>query len=179
MSQGGDPVDCATGLFVLSRNDLTVAGTIPLALTRVYRQGDSTSRAFGIGTTDRYDIFTVGDINPYTYQDLILPDGGRIHFVRTSSGTSYTDAIYKHTATPSAYYGAVISWVNNGWQLRMRDGRTMFFAECAFCANSRMAALLEFDDRLGNKVTLTRDSYGNLTQINNPGASRKREGHAL
>ncbi len=168
VSQGGDPVDCATGLFVLSRNDLAVAGTIPLVLTRVYRQGDSTSRAFGIGGNDRYDIFTVGDTWPWTYQDLILPDGGRIHFVRTSSGTSWTDAVYKHTATPSAYYGAVISWVNNGWQLKMRDGRTMFFAECAGCTSSRMAALREFDDRLGNKLMLTRDSYGNLTQISNP-----------
>ncbi|MBR8091543.1 Ig-like domain-containing protein [Burkholderia cenocepacia] len=168
VSQGGDPVDCATGLFVLSRNDLAVAGTIPLVLTRVYRQGDSTSRAFGIGGNDRYDIFTVGDTWPWTYQDLILPDGGRIHFVRTSSGTSWTDAVYKHTATPSAYYGAVISWVNNGWQLKMRDGRTMFFAECAGCTSSRMAALREFDDRLGNKLILTRDSYGNLTQISNP-----------
>ncbi|RQS71913.1 Rhs family protein [Burkholderia sp. Bp8963] len=168
VSQGGDPVDCATGLFVLSRTDLTITGTIPLALTRVYRQSDNTSRAFGIGTTDRYDIFTIGDINPYTYQDLILPDGGRIHFVRTSSGTSWADAVYTHTATPSAYYGATISWLNNGWVLKMRDGRTMYFAECAWCSNSRMAALREFDDRLGNKLTLTRDSYGNLTQIGNP-----------
>ena len=167
-SQGGDPVDCATGLFVLSRTDLTVAGTIPLALTRVYRQKDTISRAFGIGANDRYDIFTVGDMNPYTYQDLILPDGGRIHFVRTSPGTSWTDAVYTHTATPSAYYGATISWFNNGWKLKMRDGRTMFFAECAGCSNTRAAALREFDDRLGNKLTLTRDSYGNLTQITNP-----------
>ncbi|UEP39789.1 DUF6531 domain-containing protein (plasmid) [Burkholderia ambifaria] len=168
VAQGGDPVDCATGLFVLSRTDLSVAGTIPLALTRVYRQGDSTSRAFGIGTSDRYDIFTIGDTGSYTYQDLILPDGGRVHFVRTSAGTSWSDAVYTATSTPSAYYGAKIRWVNNGWQLKMRDGRTMLFAECAGCTNSRMAALREFDDRLGNKLTLTRDAYGNLTLINNP-----------
>jgi len=167
-SQGGDPVDCATGLFVLSRTDLSVAGTIPLALTRVYRPSDSTSRAFGIGANDRYDIFTIGDMNPYTYQDLILPDGGRIHFVRTSAGTSWTDAVYTHTATPSAYYGATIRWLNNGWQLKMRDGRTMFFAECAGCTSARPAALRQFSDRLGNQLTLTRDSYGNLTQISGP-----------
>lgn len=168
VSQGGDPVDCATGLFVLTRTDLEVAGTIPLALTRVYRQNDSTSRAFGIGTTDRYDIFTIGDANPWTYQDLILPDGGRIHFARTSSGTSWNDAVYTHTSTPSAYYGATISWVNNGWQLKMRDGRTMLFAECFQCTSAQQAALREFDDRVGNKLMLTRDSYGNLTQISNP-----------
>ena len=40
-----------------------------------------------------YDIFLVGDVSPYTYQDLILPDGGRIHYSRTSLGTSYSDAV--------------------------------------------------------------------------------------
>ncbi|SFQ19572.1 RHS repeat-associated core domain-containing protein [Ralstonia sp. NFACC01] len=165
---GGDPVDCYTGLFLHTRTDLTVRGTVPLSITRTYRQGDSVSRAFGIGTNHPYDIFTVGDTFPYTYQDLILADGGRIHFVRTSPGTGYTDAVYAHTATPTAYYGAVITWANGRWQLKMRDGRTMYFADCAGCVSSRLAALTEFDDRLGNKIMLTRDAAGNLTQVSNP-----------
>jgi hypothetical protein len=44
---------------------------------------------FGIGTTFQYDIFMVGDINPYDYQELILPDGGRVRFDRISPGTSW------------------------------------------------------------------------------------------
>lgn len=165
---GGDPVDCYTGLFLHTRTDLTVRGTVPLSITRTYRQGDSISRAFGIGTNHSYDTFTVGDYGPWTYQDLILPDGGRIHFVRTSPGTGYTDAVYTHTATPTAYYGAVIKWASGRWQLKMRDGRIMYFAECMGCVSSQRAAMTEFDDRLGNKITLTRDANGNLTQITNP-----------
>ena len=165
---GGDPVDCSTGLFLLTRTDLTVRGSVPISVTRTYRQADSVSRAFGIGTSDPYDIFTVGDMNPYTYQDLILPDGGRVHFVRTSAGTSWTDAVYTHTATPSEYYGAVISYVGGKWKLRMRDGRVMYFYDCPGCSSSRGAALREFYDRLGNKLTLTRDANANLTQIANP-----------
>jgi hypothetical protein len=49
-------------------------------------------------------MFLVGDVNPYTYVDLILPDGGRIHYVRISPGTSYVDAEYEHIATPTAFY---------------------------------------------------------------------------
>lgn len=165
---GGDPVDCYTGLFLLTRTDLSVGGTVPISVTRTYRQADSVSRAFGVGTSDPYDIFTVGDMSPYTYQDLILPDGGRVHFVRTSAGTGWTDAVYTHTATPSEYYGAVISYVGGKWKLRMRDGRVMYFYDCPGCSSSRGAALREFYDRLGNKLTLTRDANANLTQIANP-----------
>ncbi|WP_050982884.1 RHS repeat-associated core domain-containing protein [Cupriavidus basilensis] len=166
--QAGDPVDCYTGLFLHTKTDLTVAGTVPISVTRTYRQRDSVSRAFGIGTNQPYDIFTIGDMNPYTYQDLILPDGGRIHFVRTSAGTGYSDAVYTHTATPTDYYGAVIRWINSRWQLKMRDGRVMYFYDCAGCASSRGAALREYYDRAGNSLTLTRDASANLTQIANP-----------
>jgi hypothetical protein len=48
-----------------------------VAVHRVYRPQDNTSRAFGIGTNLAYDIFLVGSINPWTYTDLILPDGSR------------------------------------------------------------------------------------------------------
>lgn len=163
----GDPVDCYTGLFLHTRTDLAVAGTLPIEVTRTYRQRDNTSRAFGIGTNHLYDIFTVGDVSPYTYQDLILPDGGRIHFPRTSAGTGYVDAVYTHTATPTEYYGAQIAWVGGKWQLKMRDGRILYFYECELCSNSRGAALREYYDRLGNQLTLTRDTNANLTRIAN------------
>jgi len=58
--------------------------TLPIVLTQTYRQNDSGSRAFGIGSSHSYERFLVGDTNPYTFMDLILPDGGRIHFVRTT-----------------------------------------------------------------------------------------------
>jgi hypothetical protein len=59
-------------------------------LTQTYRQNDSGSRAFGIGSSHSYELFLVGDTNPYTFMDLILPDGGRIHFVRTTRTATAT-----------------------------------------------------------------------------------------
>ena len=54
--------------------------------SRTYRQNDSVSRTFGVGATHPYEIFLVGDTNPWTYVDLILPDGGRVH------ATAFADA---------------------------------------------------------------------------------------
>jgi hypothetical protein len=56
-------------------------------------------------------MYLTGDVGPYTYQELILPDGYRVRFERISSGTGYLDAVYEHTEAPDDYYGAKITWV--------------------------------------------------------------------
>ncbi len=60
-------------------------------------------RAFGRGATHAYDIFLVGDNTPYTFMDLILVDGVRVHFTRTSPGVAFADAIFEHTASPTRF----------------------------------------------------------------------------
>lgn len=167
--KAGDPVDCFTGLFLHTRTDLSLPGTVPISLTRTYRPRDTASRAFGIGTNHMYDIFTIGDTHPYTYQELILPDGGRVRFQRTSDGTGFADAVYTHTNSPTEYQGAVISYVSGRWRLRMKNGVEMYFADCEGCTSARAAALLEYKDRWGNEITLERDaSTRNLTRIISP-----------
>ncbi len=163
----GEPVDLGTGLFVYNKTDLSLSDVLPIVLTRTYRPGDSRSRAFGIGTTHNYDIFLVGDISPYSYQELILPDGGRIRFDRTSPDTSFPNAVYQNTSTPGAFYGAQISW-NGRWNLQMRDGTLLVFPDGSSASRPQQAALLSIRDRYGNTMTLTRDSSGNLTQITSP-----------
>ena len=64
-------------------------------------------QSFGIATTDNYDICLVGNTNPYTYIDLILADGKRIHFI--NSGGNY-DTPYYCTATRGPWYGAKITY---------------------------------------------------------------------
>ena len=166
--QGGDPVDCYTGLFLLQRTDLSLPGTIPIAVTRTYRPRDTASRAFGIGTNHLYDIFTVGDTFPYTFQDLILPDGGRVHFQRTSPGTGFSDAVYEHKSSPTEFQGAVITYVGGRWRLSMKNGVEMYFADCEGCTSARAAALLVYKDRWGNQLTLDRDSNRNVTRVTSP-----------
>ena len=114
-AKGGDPVDLATGLFVMEKTDLAVDDIMPIAITRTYRQDDARSRAFGIGASHPYDMFLVGDTFPYTYTDLILADGSRHHFTRISPGTGFADAVYEHTETQSRFYKAQIGWNGTGW----------------------------------------------------------------
>ena len=158
---GGDPVDLSTGLFLYEKADLTLPDTMPVEIRRVYRPEDPTSRSFGIGTTFRYDMFLWSN-NNYQEADLILPDGARIHLVRISPGTGFTDAVYEHTETPTAFYKARMFWNGTGWDLRLRDGLTYVFPD--------FAPLQAIRDRYGNQITITRTggSTGNISRITSP-----------
>jgi len=160
----GDPVDCGTGLFLVERTDLFLADTLPIVLSRTYRPGDSASRPFGIGTNHPYEMLLRSD-NNYQSTDLILPDGGRIHYVRISAGTGFADAVYEHTATPTRFYKSRMVW-NPGewaWNLTLKDGTVYTFPpDITFLTSIR--------DRYGNKVSIARadGTTGNITRITSP-----------
>jgi hypothetical protein len=81
---------------------------LPIVLNRTYRPGDMLSRAFGVGTNHNYDFFLVGNPAGYTEMDLILPDGGRVHYVRISSGGSFGDAVLENQSGASPFYKSQI-----------------------------------------------------------------------
>jgi len=168
--EDGDPVDLSTGLFVYRATDLFLPDVLPIALTRTYRSRDNTWRAFGVGAMHPYDIYIIGDKNPYTYADVVLADGGRVHYVRTSAGTGFTDAVYEHTATPSRFYKSKISWntLRQGWDLKFVDGTIYKFPDAEFASIPGQAALVGITDRFGNSVAFLRDSFGALTKITSP-----------
>jgi RHS repeat-associated protein len=169
----GDPVHLSTGEYIYQKTDLSLPDLIPLTLTRTYRTNDSVSRAFGIGATDNYDIFMTGNTNPYTYQELILPDGNRIRFDRISAGTSYTGAVYLHSEAQDGYYGATLTYdtSNNfgaSWVLQKKDGTQIWFADSFTKPNPRAAAPVHINDRYGNGLSFQRDNNYNLLQITSP-----------
>jgi RHS repeat-associated protein len=166
--KAGEPVDLQTGLFVYTKTDLSLPDVVPLQVTRTYRQMDPTSRNFGIGTTLNYDMFLLGDTYPYTYMDLVLGDGGRVHFDRVSSGTSYTDAVYKHATSPTGFYGAQIVWNGGGWNLTLKNGTQYTFPDCYSTNTPQQCAPIRMTDRNRNTVTYQRDSNSNLTQVTSP-----------
>jgi YD repeat-containing protein len=158
---GGDPVDLSTGLFVLQHTDLYLPDVIPIALQRTYRPADPASRSFGIGAEQLYDL-TLWSAHNYTEADLILPDGGRVHYVRTSPGTGFNDAVYQNTATPTKFFGSSIRWNGAGWDLTLKDGTVYVFGD--------VAPLQAIRDRFGNTVTITHANgqLGNVTRVTSP-----------
>ncbi len=170
---GGDPVDLASGEFMYAHTDLALPDVIPIALTRTYTTNDHYQRPFGVGATDNYDMFMVGDSSNYTYQELILPRGQAIRFNRISAGTGYADAYYSSTALSGEFYGATLAWNTDtipgaSWILRTRAGTLYGFPE-AFGQNDQVHQALDgIMDRHGNLVRLTRDGNANLTKITSP-----------
>jgi RHS repeat-associated protein len=164
----GEPVDLSTGLFVYERTDLVLNDTIPISLRRTYRQSDTVSRPFGIGMTHPYEIFMIGDTRPYTFQELILPDGSRIHYDRISPGTSFSDAIYEHTSSQTGFYKSQLAWNGSGWNLTLKDGSVYTFPDSDSATVPRRAACTSMRNRFGETLTLTRDSNSNLTRITTP-----------
>jgi len=156
-------VDLANSLFVLEKTDLVLPDVIPLALTRTYRQNDPARRAFGIGSTHPYDMY-LWSANMYQETDLVLPDGGRIHYVRISPGTDLQTAVFEHTATPGPFYKSRITWrgLSAGWDLTLQDGTVYIMGD--------VAPVQAIRDRYGNTVTITRSNgqIGNITKITSP-----------
>ncbi|HKR21391.1 MAG TPA: DUF6531 domain-containing protein, partial [Pyrinomonadaceae bacterium] len=166
-SEMGDPVDGATGLYLYTKTDFSIPDTFPIEFTRTYRTRDQMSRPFGIGTSHSFEMFIVGATWPYTFVDLILPDGGRVHYDRVSGGTSFIDAVYEHTGGPSPFYKSRIRWVG-GWELKLRDGSSFIFPDGENQVVPGKAAVISMRDRHGNALILTRDGDGNLIKITSP-----------
>jgi RHS repeat-associated protein len=159
---GGDPVDLGSGLFVMDHTDLALPDVTPIALARTYRQADTNNRGWGAGWSHPYFSY-LWSANQYQEVDLILPDGGRVHYVRTSPGTGWADAVFEHTGTPSAFYQSHIVWNGNGWDLTLKDGTKLVFLE-----NGPLVLIV---DRYGNRTSLLRlgsDPKGNIDVIRSP-----------
>lgn len=168
---GGDPVDAATGIFSMHKTDLYLPDVLPLALTRTYNSGDTFARPLGRGMTHPYAMFLHSE-SQYQQVDLILPEGGKIHYVRTSPGIGFADAVFTHVerptdtpptpATPTPFYQSKIAWNGNGWDLALKDGTVYVFGD--------EAPIQAIRDRYGNTLTITHASgqTGNVTQVTSP-----------
>jgi RHS repeat-associated protein len=160
-SLDADPVDLQTGLFINEKTDLELPDTMPISVTRSYRQLDNRSRPFGIGANYNYGIF-LQSAQQYQQMDFILPDSQKIHYVRTSPGTSWSDAVFRSTSSPGMFYQSTVAWNGNGWDVTLSDGTVYVFG-----VNQPLQAIR---DRHGNTITLTRTNgqSGNIVQITSP-----------
>jgi YD repeat-containing protein len=163
-------VDVRYGLFLDRRTEFYTAGRIPLQFTRVLRTQDSRSRAFGIGGTHNLNIFPVGNRWPFTWIDVIMADGGRVHYKRSNWGFGYWDATYSESDSGSSEFsGSKISWNWPGWKLAELGGRTYYFPDSGHIQRPEQGALVAIEDRQGNRLNLPRDSAGNLIRAHSLG----------
>lgn len=150
------------GMLLSRRTDFYVASPLPLELSRVIRTQDSRSRAFGIGGNHSLNIWPVGNTWPFTWMDLILEDGGRLHYRRGDWGASYWDAMYVAEPTITDFYSSYVTWNWPGWKLFRRDGRTYLFPDGGGVRYPEQAGLIGEQDNAGNALRLQRDPRGEL-----------------
>lgn len=153
---GGDPVDLGTGLLHDAQTDLTVRDVLPVTVTRTYQQSDSGLRAFGFGVSLEYDMYLYSHGDAPDLSWLVLPDGSRIRYNRTtptgSGAAQYRSSVFAAAPTPTRFKGSIMAWNGNGFDVRMADGLTFVFGQ--------QAPLREIRDRYGNTITITRHSGG-------------------
>jgi YD repeat-containing protein len=170
--KGGEPVDLSSGLFEYDKTDLAVSDIMPLVLRRTYRTNDMQQRPFGIGTTHNFDFFMVGDTLPYTYQELITPNGSRMRFNRISSGTLWEDAVYEDTDANTPYYGALLQWntssLPGSWLMTLKDGTRLSFPDSFNSTTQDCQAVIQITDRHNNAIRFQRGSSCQLLQVTSP-----------
>ena len=158
----GEPVDLASGLFILRQTDLALPDVIPITLTRTYHSTDSYVRPFGIGMTHPYELylFSVDNTDPYGRIDLVLPDGSLVHYVRPE-GANTNDPL-NYVGPPSVFGGSTLQRFSPGWNLTLKNGTIYHFP-----LDSPLAYIR---DRFGNQLLLTRspDARGDIVRITSP-----------
>jgi YD repeat-containing protein len=172
LSRGYEPkhrgyVDIATGLYVREDEDLVLAGDLPFALTRTYLSGDRISRHFGIGTTHNGEWYLIASPADFRWAELIRADGSRVHFDRTSRGTSYLNAMFLHRATSSEFYGARLGWTGFRWVLRLQNGSRATFQDSGSKPWSA-CSIIELQDPDNHAIRFERDADGTLQTIRTP-----------
>lgn len=161
-------VDISTGLYTREDDDLFVNTPMPIVLRRTYMSGDHVSRPFGIGATHPGEWWIYGDNDQrIPWGDLILADGGRIHFTRISPGDRQEGAVLRHDSTPSEFNGALLSWNGSRWEMRFRDGALAVFLDCQRAHET--CSLVERRDPQGHRIEYVRDSSGKLLRMESEG----------
>ena len=119
----------------MEKTDLVLPDVIPIVIRREYRQNDANVRGgeYGKGQSFFYQMMLAGDFTTFSFADLVLANGAKVHYRRTSPGTDKESAVMEHTGTagspvtPTGFYASVLRWnaARPGWDLTFTD-RTIY-----------------------------------------------------
>lgn len=155
-------VDMATGLYIREDEDLVLRDTPALILRRTYLSNYRAVKQFGVGTTHTGEWYVVGDGEQFSWATLVLANGARVQFDRTSPGRSFLNAMYEHRSTPSEWQGARFGWTGFGWALRRQDGSLARFRACG---DGSVCSLVQTRDQDGHAIRYRRDLSGRLLRM--------------
>jgi YD repeat-containing protein len=156
-------------LFVMSRADFSFRGLPSFAFIRKYRPQDDRSRAFGIGATDSFDIFPVGDSQTFSWIELILADGERIRYQRTSLGAGVGNArLCTGNYMGNPFSRSSLIWNGNGWDLTTDDGWTYLFPSSGPDRTWQQGALIGIRSASGQTFAIQRSDAGDMRELRAP-----------
>ncbi len=161
-------IDLGTGLYIREDDDLLLDGRPPIAVRRKYLSRYHVSLQFGVGATHDGEWYLIGDGQQFRWAALILADGERIEFGRTTGGSSLWNAMYQHRSSPSEFRGARLGWVGFGWAMRLDDGSLEVFRPCGPATND-VCSRVRSRDAEGRSTYFRRDGAGRLLRIESSG----------
>jgi len=157
-------VDLRYGLLTYSKTEPVLITALPWPLTRVQRNRDQFSRAFGTGGSHSYDIGLLSDAKQSTFVNLVTARGGLIHYrPTTQSGVWDSDV--------SGYFeGSTLHWTGHDWLLRRDDGAELSFPESQNATRLEQAALLGMHRGTGEPLLrIDRDWTGSIQRLSTDG----------
>jgi YD repeat-containing protein len=158
-------MDLVLGLIVQRKADFVFPDEPALQFSRIHRNQDDRSRAFGIGGSNSFDIFLGGQMGVAV--DLIMEDGARTHFVHKQPDSS-GDIYQAGGGTGSRFDYAKAIYSGASWQVKTVDGWTYTFPYKPKALPQNVTVLTGFIDPAGQEYTMERDSFGSLMAVESP-----------
>jgi RHS repeat-associated protein len=148
----GGPIDLASGLVEVEATDFSIAGRLPLVLSRNYRTLDPTVGPFGVGWRHNYEFFVRAVSTDMAL--LITPESLRPRFAKQPDGS------FLNTDYPRFRASRLTRNADNTWTLRYKDGIIWTFNSSGWLVAQR--------DRNGNQITITRDGQNRVSRLTDP-----------
>ena len=162
------PIELTLGAYSRRDYDLRREDTPSISFERTYRSNETTRRGnpFGIGTNHSYGTYLVGDPT-FSWIDLVLDNATRIHYTRTTPGTTHDNAVLVHETSSSQYLHSRLSWRDGGWLIELADGQSYRHPACSPTA-TKPCTVSGYRDRLGRELRMTFNAEGGLARIETP-----------
>jgi YD repeat-containing protein len=157
-------IDVSLGRYAREDEDLIVPGPLPMVLTRTYLSGYRIAKQFGIGTTHSGEWYLIGKPGEFKWAELVLHNGGRIHFDRVSEGDTIENAAFRSTDQLTNFKGSHLRRDRGTWALEFDDGGLARFQSCE-PGEFDECALIELRNAEGDRIEYVRNRSGLLLSM--------------